>query len=148
MDHMSHRGFCTSVLNLFHFLCDLVKCCRPWIYFSFLSCIYTLTLLLYNILLSDPTLTTYNVVEMTKSLGYDNLHTIFNASYGKYSEIREQYQSDEQRCEALIAHALATHPCISWNVIADRLQKRGYNEDAAEITRKYVKGQWILQLLG
>ena len=52
-----------------------------------------------------------------------------------------QYQSDEQRCEALIAHVLSTHPCMSWKQIARGLQQWRHREAAAEVTRKYVKGQ-------
>ena len=43
--------------------------------------------------------------------------------------------------EALIAHALSTHPCLSWTMIAAEFQRNGYSEIAAEVTRKYVKGQ-------
>ena len=52
-----------------------------------------------------------------------------------------QYQSDDQRSEALISHTISTHPCLSWNLLASRLQRYGYSEAAAEVTRKYVKGQ-------
>ena len=90
---------------------------------------------------SDPTLTTYNVVEMTRTVKYDLLHFVMNTSTGKWDEINEQYQSDEQRCEALIAHTLSTHPCLSWNMIAAGLQEWGFTEAAAEVTRKYVKGE-------
>ena len=98
---------------------------------------------------SDPTLTTYNVVEMTRTVKYDDLRPILNTSYGKCGEILEQYQSDEQRCEALIAYTLSTHPCWSWNMIAAGLQRRGFTEAAAEVTRKYVKGEMqVLLTLG
>ena len=90
---------------------------------------------------SDPTLTTYNIVEMMRTVKYDHLSHVLNTSTGKWGEIREQYQSDEQRCEALIAHTLSTHPCLSWNMIAAGLQQWGYTEAAAEVTRKYVKGE-------
>ena len=90
---------------------------------------------------SDPTLTTHNVVEMMKGVEYFKLHLVLSVSYDKYSEIKGQYQSDEQECEALIAHGLSTHPCISWKLIARGLQRYGYSEEAAEVTRKYVKGQ-------
>ena len=90
---------------------------------------------------SDPTLTTHNVVEMTKGVSSSYLLGVLSVSVDKWYEIRDQYQSDEQRCEALIAHALSTHPCMSWKVIARGLVMRGYSEEAAEVTRKYVKGQ-------
>ena len=92
---------------------------------------------------SDPTLTTHNVVEMMKGVSYgiSVLYHILNVSYEKWSEIRDRYQSDEQRCEALIAHVLSTHPCISWRLIAREIQLFGHSEVAAKITRKYVKGQ-------
>ena len=87
---------------------------------------------------SDPTLTTHNVVEMTKGVKYDDLRFAFGISP---FITRSQYQSEEQQCEALIAHALSTHPCMSWKLIALGLQRRGYSDAAAEVTRKYVKGQ-------
>ena len=87
---------------------------------------------------SDPTLTTYNVVEMTRTVKYDDLYHVLNTSTDKWVE---QYQSDEQQCEALVAHTLSTHPCRSWNMIAAGLQERGYTEAAAEVARKYVKGE-------
>ena len=90
---------------------------------------------------SDPTLTTHNVVEMTKAVEYYMLLHLLNLSYDKSSGIEDQYQSEEQQCEALIAHALSTHPCMSWKLITRGLQQEGYNEAAAEVTRKYVKGQ-------
>ena len=90
---------------------------------------------------SDPTLTTHNVVEMMKGVHYVHLRWVLSASDDKWYEIKGQYQSDEQRCEALIAHALSTHPCMSWKLIARGLQQEGYREAAAEVTRKYVKGQ-------
>ena len=90
---------------------------------------------------SDPTLTTHNVVEMTKGVHYGNLRWVLSISGGKWSEIKGQYQSDEQTCEALIAHTLSTHPCMSWKLIARGLQWYGYSEAAAEVTKKYVKGQ-------
>ena len=90
---------------------------------------------------SDPTLTTHNVVEMTKGVGYVHLHLVLNVSDDKWSEIKVQYQGDEQRCEAMIALVLSTHPCMSWKLIARGLQQWRYSEAAAEVTRKYVKGQ-------
>ena len=90
---------------------------------------------------SDPTLTTHNVVEMTKGVDYDHLLWVLNLSGFKWSEILDQYQSDEQRCEALIAHTLSTHPCMSWKLIARGLQQEWYSDAAAEVTRNYVKGQ-------
>ena len=92
---------------------------------------------------SDPTLTTHNVVEMTKGVKYDDLRFAFGISYNTPFITRIQYQSEEQQCEALIAHVLSTHPCMSWKLIARGLQRRGYSEAAAEVTRKYVKGQLI-----
>ena len=106
-------------------------------YLVFLS-LFTHVHIHLSCLSSDPTLTTHNVVEMTKGVIYDHLRWVSN---GKWSEIWGQYQSDEQRCEALIAHVLSTHPCMSWKQIARRLQQCGYSEAAAEVTRKYVKGQ-------
>ena len=90
---------------------------------------------------SDPTLTTHNVVEMMKGVGYYMLHHVLNVPYDKWYEIGGQYQSEEQQCEALIAHVLSTHPCMSWRLIARELQQWRYSEAAAEVTRKYVKGQ-------
>ena len=76
-----------------------------------------------------------------KGVDYGNLRRVLSVSYHKRCEIWDQYQSDEQRCEALIAHALSTHPCMSWKLIARGLQQEGYREAAADVTRKYVKGQ-------
>ena len=115
-----------------------VLCCR--MYLVFLSLFSDVHVHLFC-LSSDPTLTTHNVVEMTKGVEYGYLDWVLNVSHDKWSEIRGQYQSDEQRCEALIAHALSTHPCMSWKLIARRLQELGEREAAVEVTRKYVKGQ-------
>ena len=90
---------------------------------------------------SDPTLTTHNVVEMTKEVDYGSLPWVLSVSGDKWLEIRGQYQSDEQRCEALIVHTLSTHPCMSWKLIAHGLQRQTYREAATEVTMKYVKGQ-------
>ena len=90
---------------------------------------------------SDSTLTTHNVVEMMKEVDFNNLKRVLNVSDGKGCVIWGQYESDEQQCEALIAHVLSTHPCMSWKLIACGLQEWGYSEAAAEVTRKYVKGQ-------
>ena len=78
---------------------------------------------------------------MTKGVDYVNLCPVLCVSDDKRSEIEGQYQSDEQRCEAMIAHALSTHPCVSWKQIARGLQQWGYRKAAVEVTRKYVKGQ-------
>ena len=110
--------------------------------------LYMYTTLSYNFLylyeyppLSDPTLTTHNVVEMMKGVKYDHLFFVLIASLSKWLEIGDQYQSVEQRSEALIAHTISTYPCMSWNKLAGRLQQWGYREAAAEVTRKYVKGK-------
>ena len=98
-------------------------------------------LCLYICLSSDPTLTTHNVVEMMKGVEYSNLRYVLNAPYDKWREIRDQYQSNEQRSEALTAHVLSTHPCMSWSQLAGELQRWWHRKAAAEVTRKYVKGQ-------
>ena len=92
---------------------------------------------------SDPTLTTHNVMEMMKGVSYGMLRRVLTASFYKRSEILTQYQSDDQRSEALISHTISTHPCLSWNLLASGLQRCGYSEAAAEVTRKYVKGKFI-----
>ena len=124
-------------LHVLH-TCNDVLCCR--MYLVFLS-LFTHVHIHLSCLSSDPTLTTHNVVEMMKGVDYGNLQWVLNVSYDKWSEIRDQYQSDEQRCEALITHTLSTHPCMSWKLIARGLQWWGYRKAAAEVTRKYVKGQ-------
>ena len=98
---------------------------------------YTSTLLYLS---SDPTLTTHNVTEMVKGVSYSFLHRVLNGSYNKWGEIHNQYQSDEQRSEALVAHVVLTHPCLTWKRLSTKLQQCGSNEAAAEVTRKYVKG--------
>ena len=90
---------------------------------------------------SDPTLTTHNVMEMVKGVSYDDLCGVLCVSVYKWSEILTQYQSDEQRSEALISHTVSTHPCLSWNLLASGLLGLGHSEAAAEVTRKYVKGE-------
>ena len=96
---------------------------------------YTSTLLCLS---SDPTLTTHNVTEMMKGVDYMGLNDILDVSSDKGFEIYSQYQSEEQRSEALVAHAVLTHPCLTWKRLSTNLQ--GYSEAAAEVTRKYVKG--------
>ena len=76
-----------------------------------------------------------------KGVKSSGLSLVLSASIDKWSEIKTQYQSNEQRHEALIAHVIATHPCMSWNMLASGLQQCGYSEAAEEVTRKYVKGQ-------
>ena len=76
-----------------------------------------------------------------KGVDYDNLQSVLDVYDDKWYEIWGQYQSDEQRCEALTAHALSTHPFMSWKQIARGLQQELYREAAAEVIRKYVKGQ-------
>ena len=98
---------------------------------------YTSTLLCLS---SDPTLTTHNVTEMMKGVRYGGLNYVLDVSVEKWSEIHDQYQSDEQRSEALVAHVVLTHPCLTWKRLSTRLQGYGYSEAAAEVTRKYVKG--------
>ena len=97
---------------------------------------YTSTLLCLS---SDPTLTTHNVTEMVKGVRYYNLPHVLDVSLDKWIEITDQYQSDEQRSEALVAHAVLTHPCLTWKRLSTNLQ-RWNSEAAAEVTRKYVKG--------
>ena len=58
----------------------------------------------------------------------------------RHSEIDSQYQSDEQRSEALVTHVVLTHPCLTWKRLSTNLQLYGDSEAAAEVTRKYVKG--------
>ena len=89
----------------------------------------------------DPTLTTTNVVEVVKPVSYHDTKYIISASFGKSSEMEWMFQSREQMKEALIDHTLSTHPCLSWSTIAAELQRMGYSEAAAEVSRKYVKGQ-------
>ena len=97
---------------------------------------------------SDPTLTTHNVMEMVNGVPYDYLHLVLSATFSKSSVINTQYQSDDQRSEALISHTISTHPCLSWNILASVLQQWGYSEAAAEVTRKYVKGKFINHGIG
>ena len=96
---------------------------------------YTSTLLCLS---SDPTLTTHNVTEMVKGVSYSTLRFVLDVSL--YKRIDDQYQSDEQRSEALVAHAVLTHPCLTWKGLSTKLQRWGKSEAAAEVTRKYVKG--------
>ena len=98
---------------------------------------YTSTLLCLS---SDPTLTTHNVTEMVKGVSYGGLDDVLGVSLGKWSDIYKQYQSDEQRSEALVAHVVLTHPCLTWKRLSTKLQRCGDSEAAAEVTRKYVKG--------
>ena len=98
---------------------------------------YTSTLLCLS---SDPTLTTHNVTEMVKGVNYGHLNHVLCVSTEKWFEIKLQYQSDEQRSEALVAHAVLTHPCLTWKRLSTNLQVWEYSEAAAEVTRKYVKG--------
>ena len=100
---------------------------------------YTSTLLCLS---SDPTLTTHNVTEMVKGVNYGTLPNVLDVSFEKWCEIDSfyyQYQSDEQRSEALVAHVVLTHPCLTWKRLSTNLQ-RWDSEAAAEVTRKYVKG--------
>ena len=97
---------------------------------------YTSTLLCLS---SDPTLTTHNVTEMVKGVDYSILHLVLDVSFEKLGEIYSQYQSDEQHSEALVAHVVLTHPCLTWKRLSTNLQ-RWHSEAAAEVTRKYVKG--------
>ena len=89
---------------------------------------------------SDPTLTTDNVTEVVKGVHYSILHFYLEVSDEKKHEIDDQYQSEEQRREALVAHAIHTHPCFSWKRLSAQLS----HDAAAEVTRKYVKGQSII----
>ena len=98
---------------------------------------YTSTLLCLS---SDSTLTTHNVTEMVKGVDYGTLPHVLDVALYKWGEIHSQYQSNEQRSEALVAHAVLTHPCLTWKRLSTRLQRHGYSEAAAEVTRKYVKG--------
>ena len=91
---------------------------------------------------SDPTLTTHNVMEMVKEVPYNMLQHVLNVSLNKRLKILTQYQSDEQRSEALISHAISTHPCLSWNLLTNGLQQYGHSKAAAEVTKKYVKGKF------
>ena len=97
---------------------------------------YTSTLLCLS---SDPTLTTHNVTEMVKGVDYGSLEYVLDVPFRKWSENKDQYQSDEQRNEALIAHAVLTHPCLTWKRLSTNLQQWD-SEAEAEVTRKYVKG--------
>ena len=94
---------------------------------------------------SDPTLTTDNVTEVVKGVPYSILHFVLEVSNGKRREIDHQYQSEEQRREAQVAHAIHTHPCFSWKRLSALLQQYvGCHDAAAEVIRKYVKGQSII----
>ena len=101
---------------------------------------------LFICLSSDLTLTTHNVMEMTKGVHHSMLQYVLSASYHKSSEIQSQYQSNEQRREALISYTISTHPCMSWNLLASGLQQFQHSEAAAEVTRKYVKGECMQSL--
>ena len=98
---------------------------------------YTSTLLCLS---SDPTLTTHNVTEMVKGVDFYDLLYVLNVSGDKLIELHSQHQSDEQRSEALVAHVVLTHPCLTWKRLSTKLQQLGKSEAAAEVTRKYVKG--------
>ena len=96
---------------------------------------------------SDPTLTTENVTEVIKGVDYYSLDVVLEVSDVKRREIDHQYQSEEQRREALVAHAIHTHPCFSWKRLSAGLQRYRYHDAAAEVTRKYVKGQSVIYFL-
>ena len=89
---------------------------------------------------SDPTLTTHNVTELVMGVHYSLLRNVLDSSMEKWVEIRRQYQSGEQCNEALVAHVVLTHPCLTWKRLSTKLQQYGKSEAAAEVTRKYVKG--------
>ena len=118
-----------TVMNIVHDLITVLE-------YMYVVC-YTSTLLCLS---SDPTLTTHNVTEMVKGVDYMILNHVLNGSYNKWREIYNQYQSDEQRSEALVAHVVLTHPCLTWKRLSTNLQGCGYSEAATEVTRKYVKG--------
>lgn len=81
-------------------------------------------------------------MEIVKEVKYLDFSWIFEISLHKTVKIRWQYSSDDECKEAVIYHALQTHPCLTWKRLSDRLRSWGYNEAAAEVTRKYMKGQW------
>ena len=90
---------------------------------------------------SDPTLTTHNIIEVMKSVNIETLTVILHSPETKYSEIKRQYQNDEQRKEALVSHAVLNNPCLTWKRLSERLQFYDFSELATEMNRKYVKGQ-------
>lgn len=94
---------------------------------------------LHSSLSSDPTLTSANVMEIVKKIHYPALNFIFDVPPNK---IYTQYDSTDEYKEALIYHALQTHPCLTWKRLSKKLHSYGYSGAAAEVSRKFLKGQW------
>ena len=74
----------------------------------------------------DPSLTQENLSTVLDSME-DGLWYWFsryvNIPYSEIEKIMDQYPSDGQRKQAVIAHLISTHPSLSWRIVANALYR-------------------------
>ena len=88
---------------------------------------------------------TSNVYDETKEIRQMDLLHILDVRIDKMKWFKE-YEKESMARRSIITHAISSHPCLTWRHIVLNLQKYGYNEVAAEITRRYIVGQSFSQI--
>ena len=92
---------------------------------------------------ADPTLTTDNLMEVVKEVEdrwWDLVIIWLDVPVSKSEEIRRVYQSDHHRMEAVVDYYVRHHPIPSWKQVAGALRSMDLDDQADEITAKYIKG--------
>ena len=74
----------------------------------------------------DPSLTPENLSTVLDSME-DRLWSLFsryvNIPGSERVKINDQYPSNSQAKQAVIAHLISTHPSLSWRIVADALYR-------------------------
>ena len=92
---------------------------------------------------ADPTFTTDKLMEVVKEVEHrwEELgRRLGMGGLTKLASIKELYQSDHLRMEAVVDYYLKCHPTPSWRNVAVALQDMGLHKEADSITTKYVRG--------
>ena len=71
----------------------------------------------------------------------EGLGLFFDLPLAKVKEINMLHQSGKKRKEALLQIFVSSHPCPSWELIADALQQRKYVLLAEGIRAKQMNGR-------
>ena len=92
---------------------------------------------------ADPTLTTDNLMEVVKEVEHrwEDLGLWLGVPDSKREEIIDSlYQSDHHRMEAVVDYYVRYYPTPSWKGVAGALRGMDLDDQAEEITAKYIKG--------
>ena len=91
---------------------------------------------------ADPTLTTDNLMEVVKEVEHrwEEFGDKLVMPPSKLENIKDLYQTDHLRMEAVVDHYVKYDPFSSWKRVGTTLQEMEQHQLANNITTNYVRG--------